>query len=424
MLSVPDSQAQVNPMDYLGFLTGKKWIIKDKVQQSSKNMNAGEVVFTWALDKRIIKFTRYYYLSTNNLRPGAEGTFALNPFSEKIRRFTFSDDGQTTEGLITQINQQKITLEYSKFTPDGQQIKTREIYQKQSENKLEVRHFSWDGNNWQAKNTYVWIRGQKQVAYTPPTKKVADNPQTFTSEQWDVPVIFAANSKSKGLDFKTYSSEVDVYPHSYSYEVVGSIKINKLIVSKLDLKIELLDKDGKVRFTETDMTINKFMTSSYRSGDEVPFKIIKSIKNQPLVRIAKARLKVQNIGKIPAPEKFAPSKNLKLLWSKNKPANVGLEIRERLSNVTNSYKKDFYRQKLILEVKNTGHLVLKTIIIKVEWLNPQNQVVFSKKGYVSTIINPDVLPGKTRLYKGSFSLPRNKVTSPNRYRIIIDSVTL
>lgn len=419
---------EVNPMSHLQFLVGKKWIIKDKVQQSSKNINTGEVIFEWALDKRIIKFTYYYYLDSNALRPGIEGTMALNPLLEKVRHFSFSDDGQTTEGYITKSNTKGLTIEYDKFLPDGQQIKSKEVYTITSGNTLEVKHSNWNGSSWQPTSAFIWTRNKNKVAYTPPPKNNSSankgKKYTFASDEWDVPVTFVNNAQTKGLKFVSYTSNVDVYQHSYSYEVIGGLKVDRLQISKLDLKLELLDKEGKVRFIDSDMTVSPFLTPSYRSGDEIPVKIIKPVENQPLVKITQARLSVKAMTKIAAPEKFTPSKKMTLTWEKNKPGNVDVEIKERLNNITNAYKKGFHSQKLLFEVKNTGKLVLKTVTIRIEWLNKQNQVIFSKKRYINTIINPPILPGQTRLYKGSYYLQKSLVKAPNHYRIIIEEVSL
>ena len=420
---------QQDPMTTLGFLVGNKWIIKDKLQQSSNNSNVGEIVFEWALDKRIINFTKYYYLSAKQLRPGTQGTFALNPFAEKIKHFTFSDDGQTTEGIVTKSNKEGLTLEYDKFLPDGQKMKVKESYRIKTRDKLEVSFFNWDGSNWQAASTFVWIRNKSKVAYKTPKKpKLVNTPgktYRFTPDEWEVPVEFIKNSQSKGFQFSSHSSKMNVYRDSYIYKVTGGLKIDKLIVSSLDLRLELLDKDGKVRFTETDYAVNSIMSPQYRSGDEIPIKILKLVKNQPLIKIAKARIRIKASKKITAPNTFSPSKKLKVSWRNNKPNNVDLEFSERLSNVSNAYNKpNFYNQKLVLEVKNTGNLELRTITVRLEWLNAQNQVVFSKKQHVSTIINPSVLPGKIHLDKMSNQIPKNKVSNPSRYRVVVEEVSI
>ncbi|OJJ22545.1 hypothetical protein BKI52_07640 [marine bacterium AO1-C] len=419
---------QQDPMTKLSFLVGNKWIIKDKLQQSSNNSNVGEIVFEWALDKRIINFTKYYYLSAKQLRPGTKGTMALNPFSEKVKHFTFSDDGQTTEGMITQVNKSGITLEYDKFLSDGQKMKVKEIYSLKTKDQLEISVLNWDGSSWQPANTFVWTRNKSKVAYQP-TRKTPQGNNTgktyrFTPEEWTVPIEFTPNNRSQGLKFTSYTSEVSVYRDSYIYSVTGNLKVDKLIISSLELKVELLDKDGKVRFTETDYTISSLMSPQYRSGDEVPIKILKVVKNKPLIRIAKARIMVKGIKKIAAPAQFSPSKKLKITWRNGKPNNIDLAFSERLSNVSNAYKPGFFSQKLVLEVKNTGNLELKTISVRLEWLNAQNQVVFSQKKHVSTIINPTILPGKIHMDKMTNRLPKNKVANPARYRIVVEEVSI
>ncbi|HAS45843.1 MAG TPA: hypothetical protein DCS93_35505 [Microscillaceae bacterium] len=418
--------AQQDPMTKLSFLVGNKWIIKDKLQQSSNNSNVGEIVFEWALDKRLINFTKYYYLSAKQLRPGTQGTLALNPFSEKIRHFTFSDDGQTTEGIVTQATQSGITLAYDKFLPDGQKMKVKEVYQLKTKDQIEVTVLNWDGSGWQAANTLIWTRNKSKVAYQPSRKTTPSTGKTyrFKSQEWNVPVEFISNPKSTGLKFTAYTSEVNVYRNSYMYSVTGNLKVDKLIISSLELKVELLDKEGKVRFTEKDYAISSLMSPQYRSGDEIPLKILKSIKNQPLVRIAKARIIVKAIKKITAPTQFSPSKKLTITWRNGKPNNIDLAFSERLSNISNAYKPGFYSQKLVLEVKNTGNLALSTITVTLEWLNDQNKVVFSQKRHVSTIINPSVLPDKTHMDKMTNRIPKNKVTNPARYRIVIEEVSI
>ena len=425
------AQSEVNqqdPMITLSFLVGNKWIIKDKLQQSSNNSNVGEVVFEWALDKHLIQFTKYYYLSATQLRPGTKGTLSLNPFSEKIRHFSFSDDGQTTEGTVTQANKSGITLEYDKFLPDGQKMKIKEVYQLKAKDQMEVRVFNWNGSNWQATNTFTWTRNKNKVAYQPPANKQRKNATKrtarFTPEEWTVPIEFVPNAQSKGLKFTSYNSGVNVYSNAYSYKATGSLQVDRLIVSYLKLKVDLLDKAGKVRFTGTDLTVGSLLSPQYRSGDEIPVTILKSIRNQPLVRIAKARVTVQRIKKIPAPLEFSPSKKLKISWRNGKPNNIDLAFRERLNNTSNSYKSGFFSQKLVLEFKNTGNLELKTISVTIEWLNAQGKVVFSKKRHLRTIIDPTVLPGKIHIDKITNQIPKGKVTNPGRYQIIVEKVSI
>lgn len=419
------AQNEVDPMSYLQFLAGKKWVIKDKMQQSSKTTNTGEVVFELELDKRILNFTKYYYLSANDLRPGTKGTFAINPFLGKIKQFTFSDDGQTTEGVVSEIDAQGFTIEYDKFLPDGQKMKNKEVFKKKGKDQLEVSNFSWDGSQWQAVSGFVWTRNAKKVAYRPVKKNGSHQPQyTFKPREWDVPVQFVADPKSKGLEFKSYTSDVNVYKHSYAYELLGGIKVNKMIVSKLNLKLVLFDKDGKVLLTKSDMTVNNFLSPSYRSGDVIPVKILKYTKNQALMPIAKAQLSVQTISKVAAAEKFTPSEKLPFTWGTRQPANVALEIRGRQNSVSASYKKGHRAYNFLLEVQNKGKLLIKGLVIRFEWLNEENKVIFAKKGYVATILNPPILPDVTRLYSITVNLPNTKVAHPERYRIVVDSVTL
>jgi hypothetical protein len=420
------AQSEVDPMSYLQFLTGNKWVIKDKMQQSSKTTNTGEVVFELALDKRIINFTKYYYLSANDLRPGTKGTLGLNPFLGKIKQFTFSDDGQTTEGVVTEANAQGFTIEYDKFLADGQKMKNKEVFKKKGKDQIEVSTFSWDGSQWQAMSGFIWTRNTKRVAYNPVKRPSTGNKSryTFKPREWDVPIKFIANQKSKGLVFKPYTSDVNVYTRSYAYELLGGIRVNKMIVSKLNLKLVLFDKNGKVVFTKSDMTVNNFLSPAYRSGDDIPVKILKYVKNQPLKEIAKAELSVQTISKVTAAEKFRPSEKLAFTWDTRQPANVALEIRGRQNSVSKSYKKGHRKYKFLLEIQNTGKVLLKSLIIRFEWLDDQNNVIFSKKGYVATILNPPIMPDVTRLYSIAIHLANAKVARPERYRIVVDSITL
>ncbi|WP_299461716.1 hypothetical protein [uncultured Microscilla sp.] len=417
------AQTEVDPMSHLQFLAGNKWVIKDKMQQSSKTTNTGEVVFTLALDKRIINFTKYYYLGTNDLRPGTKGTLALNPFLGKVKQFTFSDDGQTTEGVLSEVTKKGFTIEYDKFLPDGQKVKGKEVFKKTSKDVIEVGRFSWNGNQWQAVSTFVWTRNSKKVAYNPVNKTTNTKKYTFKTREWAVPLKFAVNKRSEGLVFKPYSSDVNVYRHSYAYTLVGSFKVNKMIVSKLQLKLELFDKADKLLFTKNYKAIN-FLSPSYRSGDDVPIKILKYVRNQPLAAIAKAKLSVQTISKVAAPAKFEPSEKLDFTWGTSQPANAAIEIRGRQNSVSKSYRKGFRSYKFLIEVKNTGKLLFKGLILRFEWLNEQNQVIFTKKCYVATILSPHILPGTMRLYSSSVLLSDAKVKNPGRYRIVVDSVTL
>ncbi|EAY26996.1 hypothetical protein [Microscilla marina] len=417
------AQTEVDPMSHLQFLASNKWIIKDKMQQSSKTTNTGEVVFTLALDKRIINFTRYYYLGTNDLRPGTKGTLALNPFLGKIKQFTFSDDGQTTEGVLSEVTKKGFTIEYDKFLPDGQKVKGKEVFKKKSQGVIEVKRFSWNGNQWQAVSAFLWTRNSKKVAYKPVTKTINTKKYTFETREWDVPLKVVVNKKSEGLVFKPYTSGVDVYRHSYAYELVGSFKVNKMIVSKLQLKLELFDKADKLLFTKNYNAIS-FLFPSYRSGDDIPIKILKYVKDQPLAAIAKAKLSVQTISKVAAPEKFEPSEKVEFTWGTSQPANAAIEIRGRQNSVSKSYRKGYRSYKFLLEIKNTGKLLFKGLTLRFEWFNDQNEVIFTKKCYVVTILSPHILPGTMRLYSSSVLLSDAKVKNPGRYRIVVDSVTL
>ncbi len=236
----------------------------------------------------------------------------------------------------------------------------------------------------------------------------------------DVPVVFVKNQKSEGLNFILSKSVVNDYNSSYSYNLLGYLKLDKIEVDELKMKVQVIGKQGKVLISDFIEPAQSYWPP-YRSGDLIAVDYLEYVKDQKAPTIEKVKLSVQTIVKAEAPANYEPSPKANYQWGYDRPPNYNVEIRERLKTISGSFNNDRMNFQLVLEAENTGNTSINTLQIEIEWYDKHNELVLSKTAYFCTSSKPAIKRGQTRIYSGTWAVPISKNQFKN-YKIVISNI--
>lgn len=236
----------------------------------------------------------------------------------------------------------------------------------------------------------------------------------------EIPVVFAENVKSAGIIFDIESSEFKSYENSYSYNLKGYLIANQIELSKLKVKIELKDANGKVIISDNKTVLN-YHGGSARSGDAIPFNYLKYVKNATLPVFSEVVVTVTYVDKQNAAASYEISKQKDFTWASERPQNYDIEIRQRISNVSTGFNDGVYN-KLDLEVENIGNVAIHTLKLELQWFNTAGEMVSSKDCFITSSSNPKIKRGQTRVISATWEIKNTTKEGLDGYKIIVVSI--
>ncbi len=227
-----------------------------------------------------------------------------------------------------------------------------------------------------------------------------------------LPVTLVNDDKSKGLAYQPQTSIYTKYDKSYNCKVLGTIRVDGYEIDKLKMKVEFLDATQKPIFTDYVDVINNYSAAA-RNGDLIPFNYsdYKDTGSFPDFRSIRLSVSLIEREEMTAAYQASPSKTL--VWPNAKPANMDLELRERLSSRNGKY------QKLELAFKNTGTRSIKHLQVELQWFAPNGEMIKSAKLFVCTDSNPKIKPGQTRVKQGTWDISDKKGQLATSYQVSV-----
>ena len=226
--------------------------------------------------------------------------------------------------------------------------------------------------------------------------------ETETPEP-EIKTVFINNDKASGLTFISDLSELSNYNESYSYKLHGFIQPEGIELEALKLKLEALDSEGRILFTDYIEPVQSHY-QAYRSGDLIPVYFLKYAEGETNPDINTIRLSVQTLRKEAAAEPYEASRAVDYIWAYERPPNYNVEIKERYKSLSGNYTDKVYC-KLSLEAENTGNTAISTLQTEIEWCNKKDEIVESKTAYFTTSSYPKIRRGQMRIYSGTWLLP-------------------
>jgi tetratricopeptide (TPR) repeat protein len=253
----------------------------------------------------------------------------------------------------------------------------------------------------------IMLQPEKNVASKNSAELINEDSEEGNSKLNDVmdeqdPGIEVLFSQNSNLDFELEFSKLSSYDDSFSYKLHAYIFPKGVTVSLLTLKVEALDEDGDVVFSEEKMPVRE-RSITYRPGDIIPFGFLKFEKSKT-PDIAKVKVSVVDMKSEEAVSEYEKSPELTTTWESGRPANYNLVFRQRNLTKSSSRANSEYHR-LTLAAENTGNLSISKLQVNIIWRNQSDEVIISKNAYIATSSSPLIKRGQTRLFNGTYNVP-------------------
>jgi hypothetical protein len=163
----------------------------------------------------------------------------------------------------------------------------------------------------------IMLQPEKNVASKNSAELINEDSEEGNSKLNDVmdeqdPGIEVLFSQNSNLDFELEFSKLSSYDDSFSYKLHAYIFPKGVTVSLLTLKVEALDEDGDVVFSEEKMPVRE-RSITYRPGDIIPFGFLKFEKSKT-PDIAKVKVSVVDMKSEEAVSEYEKSPELTTTW--------------------------------------------------------------------------------------------------------------
>lgn len=248
---------------------------------------------------------------------------------------------------------------------------------------------------------------------TPPTPRNTDKQPIIVKTPddrniFDLPIkLTNQNDNATGLALDMESSLYRRGDYELFYQLRGSLQSKIFEISQLTLRIKLVDKNGEIKFEEDFEVLNPDKNIPIRPNDFIPFSKTFSQKTFP-PHFKEAFLSVVKITKTSPEAKYDPSPLVPVQWEQSPPVDINVEVRQREETIIPTSQK--FSHEMVLEVKNTGLVPIKSLKVDVRWFNDKDKLVFNEE---LTLISPDnamLKPQQVRLKQGSFIVNLKKAS--------------
>lgn len=234
------------------------------------------------------------------------------------------------------------------------------------------------------------------VAPAPPTLPVAPIiPNPVGDVQ--IPVIFL--SQDSNLKFDPTKSELNDYDTSFSYKLQGVMSSTAYEISKMRIRVDLVDVSGKVVQVEYDDVRDTYQPIG-RPNDALPLDVL-VYEKRVAPKLKEARVYVDQLVKEPALAAYPSEKPIVPIWESEHPAGIKFTVTERSKKTyTYSYDNGKTTAYLTISIQNTGTQALDRVQLKAEFCNAKDQVIGSTVNYVvSSASGPVLRPNDRAVYQ-------------------------
>ncbi len=236
-----------------------------------------------------------------------------------------------------------------------------------------------------------------------------------------IPLTFIGNPGKANVKLLLQQAVFQEYNKSSSFLLKGYIQEIGAELTRLKLRLELLDKEGKRIYASPIEPVEKF-DDPVRSKDLIPLSFFEHIRRKGVyphsARLSIARVEWRNI-----PQPYSEPVEKKVYLD---GAGTGalLEFYER-SSVYNEHPKDRYVfHKLELEIRNPkGEQPIKELKLRVKWTDNDGQRILEEKYAIIEEDSPQLMPGQTLPITIAQKLKRAKQASDiKNYQIFVEEV--
>lgn len=221
-----------------------------------------------------------------------------------------------------------------------------------------------------------------------------------------IPVNFIVDDNSENLvlnvqnvEYRHYSKNTGLY-----FSILGELELKKIDVQELQIQVNLYDQTNKIIVSDFK-TIVASHSFGYRSGDIIPFRFFKMIKDSELPAAKKIDISVSKITQTVSSGSYEPSQRADYKWGIPKPNNYDVDVRMRhLVPSEASFGNTKTYLKMVLEVENKGNLPIKHLCFMVQFFDKEGKLIENNKIYAITTGQTILPQGKTRIHQRTFAL--------------------
>lgn len=236
-----------------------------------------------------------------------------------------------------------------------------------------------------------------------------------------LPVEWIINPKFEGLKLEVEQSKFKNFNGSYSYNLLADLYVSTGAISSLQLKIELLDRDGNAIAQDVVQAIEVFDPIA-RKGESIPFRYLEYkeefVENATLVRV---RVEKVEYGE----DKEINTVPVSLEWNDMSDFNPNILLSERVSNLQeveeNGQLGAFHHFEW--EIQNaTEKGQIKLLQAEIKWIGHQEQVLDSRTTYFINSSEPTLKANQIRSIGRAYRLEGVKKEDIARYSVTIKEI--
>jgi hypothetical protein len=257
---------------------------------------------------------------------------------------------------------------------------------------------------------FAWIMWQwmNQSPANSPNPIVYQINRFLNRSQADLPISILKSEQSAGLSLALENSFLRKTGKNYLYQLRACVLSEVFEINRLQLRLELLDAKGKVRYTEALDVLDED-DFEMRKGDAVP--LTRLIQDAQITDdIFQARLVVMEIDNNAPPTVYEEARSLSQIKEK------GVEIRERYQVI--HPEPEVFRHEIVFEYQNLGKTPIKNLQIEVQWIDWQNRLLHNDILELLTPSEP-MLATKQRRIKSKSFMVNVKKSELKEYKVFV-----
>lgn len=225
----------------------------------------------------------------------------------------------------------------------------------------------------------------------------------FKSHEEELNVEFVSGKAGHDLDIQVESSLFRLYRGSFSFDLRAEVIPSDIEVSRLRLKVELFDRDGKIIISDFADVIRNYDPPA-RSGDVIPFRFLE-YRKRPASNVSRAEVSVQMIEKRPSPAWYEASEPVEIEWHCRQPEGMNISVQQRTGSIIKSRLSNDVFHKIVYEAENTGSKSIRHLELSILWENDKGETLETKKMFAVTAPEPKLKIGQKRIMGRTFRLP-------------------
>lgn len=245
-----------------------------------------------------------------------------------------------------------------------------------------------------------------ETARNAPPAPPSDSRPGVLPDRTELPVTLVRDDRSEGIEMVVETSLIRNFGDSHSYNLHADFISEESEIRQLTVAIRMADRNGRELSSELKEVIGS-AKSTTRPGDAIPMGYLKYEK-RAVPAYASVSVAVHYVEKKIAPDAYSPPPVLPVEWFADRPGDVDIVVRKRMSSINRSAAIGRAFNRIELSVENTGKLALTLLQFRLEWRDADGEVFLTQSLYAASSSEPSFKPGQKRAVGGTYAVPLEK----------------